>query len=124
MNCKELFEVLKQEAPTEERCLTKPELRKRAEWRHSGISGSRINVCLERLEGVKESKKCNQWIECYYDPPTSDDRWLIALCIAGVAVNVLVHLLIPRLLKPPMPAVEVASLGNRGLGSYVGKFAV
>jgi hypothetical protein len=96
MNCDELFELLKQKAPTKESCMTKSELRVEAESKLSGIGGSRINACLEQLQGVgkvKQSVKCVQTCDCYYDPPTSTDRtafdWRPAglfIAVAGLAI--------------------------------------
>lgn len=87
MNCDEVFELLKQEASTKEKCKTKSELRSKAENRLSGISGSRMNVCLEQLQGdgrAKKSTRCVQTCDCYYDPPTTFD-WRPVLLLAAVA---------------------------------------
>ena len=91
LNCEELFKLLKQKAPTKESCMTKSELRSGAENKLSGISGSRINACLEQLQDdgkVKQYAKCVQTCDCYYDPPeTSDWRpvWLFFV-VVGLAV--------------------------------------
>ena len=91
MNCDEFFELLSQKAPTKESCMTKSELRFEAEKKLSGISGSRINACLEQLQGdgkVKHDVKCVQTCDCYYDPPTTFDWrpvWLF-IVVAGLGV--------------------------------------
>jgi hypothetical protein len=67
MDCDEFFELVRQEAPTKESCMTKSELRFEAEKKLSGISGSRINACLKQLQGdgkVKQDVKCVQMCDC------------------------------------------------------------
>jgi hypothetical protein len=93
MNCDEVFGLLEQEAPTKEKCKTKSELRLKAENRLSGISGSRINVCLEQLQGdgrAKKYVKCVQTCDCYYDPPTTFDWRPVLLLVAVASLGVLI----------------------------------
>jgi len=93
MNCDELFELLRQKAPTKESCMTKSKPRVEAEKRLSGIGGSRLNACLEQLQGdgkVKQYLKCVQTCDCYYDPPVAFDwrpLWLFgAVVVLGVLI--------------------------------------
>ena len=111
MNCNELFAMMKQEAPALENCMTKSELRLKAERKLSGIGGSKINECLEHFEHigtVKHDKKCTQWHDCYYDPPPAFE-WLpvgLFICAAVVGLGLLFWQASRRKVSPCNPQVR------------------
>lgn len=112
MDCREVKRILKEEAPTREKCLTKWEIRNKADRLQSGISGSRTNECLERLklEGVaKEDKKCFRWTECYYDPPVDADEDWVLLLLAVFAMNGFLAYMSARIKKISEPLLRLSS---------------